>query len=63
MRFIRFMVSSSSSACSSMSSIRAFWNFIVCICPAFCMLSWNGIEVCSIAVPSGRVIACTREMP
>ena len=46
----------SSSACLSMSSMRAFWNFIVCTCPAFCMLSWNGIDVCSIAVPSGRVM-------
>ena len=27
------------------------------------MLIWNGIDVCSIGLPSGRVIACTREMP
>ncbi|COW23775.1 Uncharacterised protein [Mycobacterium tuberculosis] len=27
------------------------------------MLIWNGIDVWSIVVPSGRVIACTREMP
>ena len=28
-----------------------------------CMLIMNGIEVCSIGVPCGRVMACTREMP
>ena len=27
------------------------------------MLSWNGIELCSIGVPSGRVMVCTRAMP
>ncbi|CDO08302.1 hypothetical protein BN977_03861 [Mycolicibacterium cosmeticum] len=27
------------------------------------MLIWNGIEVCSIGVPCGRVIACTRPIP
>ncbi len=27
------------------------------------MLIWNGIEVCSIGVPCGRVMACTRPIP
>ena len=27
------------------------------------MLSMNGIVVCSIGLPSGRVIVCTRAMP
>ena len=27
------------------------------------MLSWNGIVVCLIGLPSGRVIVWTREMP
>ena len=37
-----------------------FW-FICWVVP--CMLIWNGIEVCSIGVPSGRVMVCTRAMP
>ncbi len=28
-----------------------------------CMLIRNGIEVCSIGLPSGRVMACTRDIP
>ena len=28
-----------------------------------CMLIMKGIEVCSIGVPSGLVMACTREIP
>ena len=35
--------------------------FSVCWVP--CMLIMNGIEVCSIGVPSGRVMVCTRPMP
>ena len=57
------MVVCISSACLSMSAMRSwlyFW-FMVWLVP--CMLIWNGIDVCSIGLPSGRVIACTREMP
>ena len=35
--------------------------FIFWVVP--CMLIMNGIEVCSMGVPCGRVIACTREIP
>ena len=52
-----------SSACLSKSFIGLRWYFMLCIWPAFCRLSWNGIDVWSIGVPSGRVIACTREIP
>ena len=52
------------SACLSMSSMRTFHIMhVICSWLAFCMLSRNGIEVCSIGVPSGRVMPCTREMP
>ena len=57
------MVFCISSACLSMSAIWScmyFW-FIFWVVP--CMLIWNGIEVCSIGVPCGRVMVCTREMP
>jgi len=52
-----------SSACLSMLANESCWyfRFICCVVP--CMLIWNGIEVCSIGVPSGRVMACTRPMP
>ena len=43
-----------------MRSCRYFW-FICWVVP--CMLIWNGIDVCSIGLPSGRVMAWTREMP
>ncbi len=45
---------------SFMRSCRYDW-FIVCVVP--CMPSMNGIELCSIGVPSGRVMVCTRPIP
>ncbi|PQM44775.1 hypothetical protein C1Y40_05068 [Mycobacterium talmoniae] len=38
-RRIAAMVSVSSSACVTMSSMRSFSNFMFCRCAAFCMLS------------------------
>ena len=35
--------------------------FIIWVVP--CMLMMNGIEVCSMGVPRGRVMLCTRPMP
>ena len=43
-----------------MRSWLYFW-FSVFVVP--CMLSRNGMVVCSIGFPSGRVIVCTRAMP
>jgi hypothetical protein len=62
-RVIVSMVDCISSACLSMSAIRScryFW-FICWVVP--CMLIWNGIDVCSIGLPSGLVIACTLATP
>ena len=52
-----------SSACFNMSAMRSwlYFSFIFWVVP--CMLIMNGIEVCSMGVPCGRVIACTREIP
>ena len=52
-----------SSACTSMSAIRSCMYFWLSRWVVPCMLIWNGIEVCLIGLPSGRVIACTRAMP
>ena len=57
------MVSFISSACTSMSAIRSCMYFSLSRWVVPCMLIWNGIEVCLIGLPSGRVIACTRAMP
>ena len=52
-----------SSACSSVLAVRSWLYFSVNFWLVPCMLIRNGIEVCSIGVPSGRVMACTRAMP
>ena len=39
------------SACLSMSSMRCFMYCWFSTCVVFCMLIWNGIDVCSIGVP------------
>ena len=52
-----------SSACTSMSAIRSCMYFWLSRWVVPCMLIWNGIDVCLIGLPSGRVIACTRAMP
>ncbi len=57
------MVVSMSSACLSMLAIMSCWYFSFIFCVVPCMLIWNGIEVCSIGVPCGRVMACTRPTP
>ena len=51
------------SACLSMSAIWSSWYFWFICWVTPCMLIWKGIEVCSIGVPSGRVMACTRAIP
>ncbi|PQM45925.1 hypothetical protein C1Y40_03916 [Mycobacterium talmoniae] len=63
MCFMVWTVLPISSDCFSMSAMRSFISFMFCSWPTPCMLIRNGIEVCSIGVPCGRVIACTREMP
>ncbi len=57
------MVVCISSACWSMLAVRSSLYFWVSFWEVPCMLIMNGIEVCSIGVPSGRVMACTREIP
>ncbi|CPU66682.1 Uncharacterised protein [Mycobacteroides abscessus] len=52
-----------SSACFNMSSTRSFPNGRICNMPALCRLIWNGIDVRSIGLPSGRVMLCTMEIP
>ena len=51
------------SACLSMSAMRFFMYSWFSTCVVFCMLIWNGIEVCSIGAPSGLVIVWTRATP
>ena len=46
-----------------MSAIWSSWYFWFICWVTPCMLIWKGIEVCSIGVPSGRVMACTRRDP
>src|SRR5882757_10850049 len=60
---IESMVDCMSSACLSMLAVTSwlYFSFICCVVPF--MLIWNGIDVCSMGVPNGRVIACTRAMP
>ena len=60
---IESMVVCMSSACFSMLAVRSWLYFSVIFWVVPCMLIWNGIEVCSIGLPSGRVIACTRAIP
>ena len=43
-----------------MASCMYFWFMMVWL---LCMLIWNGIELWSIGVPSGRVMFCTRAIP
>src|SRR5436190_24367253 len=57
------MVVCMSSACLSMLAVMSWLYFSFIFCVVLCMLIWNGIDVCSIGVPCGRVMACTREMP
>src|ERR1700750_2735814 len=57
------MVVCMSSACLSMLAVMSWLYFSFIFCVVLCMLIWNGIEVCSIGVPCGRVMACTREIP
>ena len=52
-----------SSACLSMPAVRSSLYFCVNFWVVPCIPIMKGIEVCSIGVPSGRVMACTREMP
>ncbi|CKQ57674.1 Uncharacterised protein [Mycobacterium tuberculosis] len=49
--------------CTSMSSIRSFMNSICSLLFTPCMLMMNGIEVCLMVVPKGRVIAFTCSIP
>ncbi|SHZ22112.1 Uncharacterised protein [Mycobacteroides abscessus subsp. abscessus] len=63
MRCMRAIVLDISSACLSMSSIRARWNGKLSRWLAFDILSMNGTDECSICVPSGRVMDCTFAMP
>ena len=51
------------STCLSRSAPRACWNGRLLICAALPALIWNGIDVWSSGVPSGRVIDCTCAMP
>ncbi len=51
------------STCLSRSAARSCWNGRLLICAALLALIWNGIEVWSSGVPSGRVIDCTWAMP
>src|SRR5882757_2553115 len=57
------MVDCMSSACLSMLAMTPwlYFSFIFWVVPF--MLIWNGIDVCSMGVPNGLVIACTRAMP
>src|ERR1700712_814042 len=57
------MVFCISSACLSMLAVMSWLYFSFIFCVVLCILIWNGIDVCSIGVPCGRVIACTREIP
>ena len=52
-----------SAACWSILAVRSSLYFWVSFWVVPCMLIRNGIEVCSIGVPSGRVMAWTREIP
>ncbi|SLE05145.1 Uncharacterised protein [Mycobacteroides abscessus subsp. massiliense] len=64
--YIRSMLATvllSSSACSSICAEFSLLNFAVCRVPAFCAPIRNGIELCSIGAPRGRVIVCTRSIP
>ena len=62
-RCIWSMVVCISSAWASILAVRSSLYFCVSFWVVPCMPIRNGIEVCSIGVPSGRVMACTREMP
>ncbi|CPU47475.1 Uncharacterised protein [Mycobacteroides abscessus] len=46
-----------------MSAMRSFISFRFCTWPTPWALMRNGMELCSIGVPCGRVIACTRAIP
>ncbi|CQA05029.1 Uncharacterised protein [Mycobacteroides abscessus] len=64
--YIRSMLATvllNSSACSSICAEFSLLNFAVCRVPAFCAPIKNGIELCSIGAPRGRVIVCTRSIP
>ncbi len=63
MRCMVSMDSCIASACLSMSFMRWCMYCWFSTCVVFCMLIWNGIDVCSIGVPRGLVIAWTRAMP
>src|SRR3954451_25482969 len=60
---IVLMVVCMSSACFNMLAIRSWLYFSFIFCVVLCMLIWNGIDVCSMGVPCGRVIASTRDIP
>jgi hypothetical protein len=51
------------STCVSKSFARSCWNGRLLSWAALCALIWNGIDVWSSGVPSGRVIDCTCAMP
>ena len=63
MRCIVSMDCCMASACFSMSAMRFFIYSWFSTCVVFCMLIWNGIEVCSIGAPNGLVIVWTRATP
>src|ERR1700761_5911490 len=52
-----------SSAIFRMSAILSLRNFIFCMVVWLWMLFWNGIELCWMGIPSGRVMSWTIAMP
>src|SRR3569623_1925200 len=53
------MLTCMSLACCSMLAIESCWYFSVIFVVTDCMPMMNGIVVCLMGFPSGRVIVCT----